>query len=1172
MAVVATVVGGFLAQAPAMAAPQPPNPTAPTAPAAKAKTQTAPTPPVWPKPQALKARGEFAPITPEVTLIAPADADPYALGVIEDTLRTAGAGTVTRGTTPGPGLTVYAGAPAETPLTQLHAPATADLPEGGYRLAVSGRTVALSGVGPDGLFHAAQTLRQLTTTRDGELGFAAVTVKDWPTAPVRGVTESFYGVSWTQQQRLAQLDFMARTKQNRFLYAPGDDPYRQAQWREPYPAAQRADFRALAERAARDHVTLAWAIAPGQALCFSSKKDQRALERKVDAMWALGVRAFQLQFQDVSYSEWHCGADAHEFGTGPDAAARAQAGVANATAEYLTRRYGSDSPELSLLPTEFYQDGPTPYRTALAAALDPAVDVAWTGVGVLPQHITGAQVASATAALRHPLLTVDNYPVNDFAPDRLFLGPYTGREPAVATVSAGVLASAMQQPAASRIPLFTTADYAWNPRGYDPAASWQAAIDDLAGPDPKARAALRALAGNESTSALSGGTAEESAYLRPLTREFWAALDSGDAARLKSAADRLRSAFAVMRGAPGSLDGLAGGTFGDEVRPWLDRLSRYGAAGENAVDMLTAQVAGDGAAAWRARQALDRNRGALTQGTATVGAQALDGFLSRAVDEGDAWAGLRTDGRTATTSMASGRGTDPSAMTDGKDATSWSSAAPPQPDDAFGVDLGTVKAVSGVRIAMGDGSGSDDFLHDAVLEVSAGDGTGWHRIGEYHDQALIEARLPPGTRAREVRLRASSGQSGPVTVREFAVSAAGETPPTASGALSAPAVVDGDLATAAGPGPVTVRFGGARLLDSVTIAARRPQAPHSPAEPYTQLAPYTPSTVDVHLAAGGWHRLGTLKADGWTELPAGVLADAVRLSDGDGVHEVVPWFAAPPRVTIDRPEVDAEAGGPPVTVAATLASGLPRDLRATVAVTAGTPKGAAQGATQAAPKDAKGAPKGVKVTAPAQLDLRRGAAAQAPLSVQVAAGTAPGTYTLPVRFTVAGRTVERRLTVRTHPPTGGPDLVPGSVAASSGDETPDFPASGVADGDPATRWSSPARDDAWVQVELPAPARVGRVVLHWQDAYAAQYEVQTSADGVTWHTAASVTNGGGGRETVWLDSPETAEPAPHTSTGFPAQPAAGAALPTRFIRVQGVRRATKYGYSLYGVEAYAVAG
>ena len=67
-------------------------------------------------------------------------------------------------------------------------------------------------------------------------------------------------------------------------------------------------------------------------MCLASDGDVKALTRKIDAMWALGVRAFQLQFQDVSYSEWHCGKDADTFGSGPEAAARAQARVAGAVA------------------------------------------------------------------------------------------------------------------------------------------------------------------------------------------------------------------------------------------------------------------------------------------------------------------------------------------------------------------------------------------------------------------------------------------------------------------------------------------------------------------------------------------------------------------------------------------------------------------------------------------------------------------------------------------------------------------------------------------------------------------------------------------------------------------------------------------------------------------------
>jgi hyaluronoglucosaminidase len=375
----------------------------------------------------------------------------------------------------GPGgrgpVVLLGGAGAQHALRALRAPERGDLPAGGYRIATGryeGRdTVAVDGVGGDGLFHAVQTLRQLIAA---DRTVPGVLVRDWPGTAVRGMTEGFYGRPWSHAQRLAQLDFMGRTKQNRYLYAPGDDPYRQAQWREPYPAAQRAEFRELADRARRNHVTLAWAVAPAQSMCLASQDDMTALRRKVDAMYALGVRAFQLQFQDASYDEWHCSRDADTFGSGPASAARAHARVASDLARHLADRY-PDAQPLSLMPTEYYQDGVTEYRTALAEELDDRVQVAWTGVGVVPRTITGRELAGARDVFDHPLVTMDNYPVNDYAQDRVFLGPYMGREPAVAAGSAALLANAMEQATASRIPVFTAADYAWNPKGYRPGES-----------------------------------------------------------------------------------------------------------------------------------------------------------------------------------------------------------------------------------------------------------------------------------------------------------------------------------------------------------------------------------------------------------------------------------------------------------------------------------------------------------------------------------------------------------------------------------------------------------------------------------------------------------------------------------------------------------------------------
>ncbi|MEV6245621.1 beta-N-acetylglucosaminidase domain-containing protein [Streptomyces sp. NPDC051742] len=978
----------------------PPSPTAtparptatPARPTASPARPAASLPAVWPRPQSLTAVGPSVRLGDEVTLLADDDADPYALAALRELLRSAGVRTVHTGL-PGRGPVLRASGPsgeaAGAALTALRVPDRVDLPHGGYRLAtgrLQGRdTVVLDGVGEDGLFHAVQTLRQLLGA-GGEV--PGVVVRDWPGTAERGITEGFYGRPWTAEQRLAQIDFLGRTKQNRYLYAPGDDPYRGVQWREPYPAAQQAEFRALAERARARHVTLGWAVAPAQSMCLSSAADVTALSAKLDAMWALGVRSFQLQFQDASYDEWHCDRDADTFGRGPEAAAAAHARVANTIAHRLAERH-PDAEPLTVMPTEYYQDGATAYRTKLAEALDADVRVAWTGVGVVPRTITGGELAGARGALRHPLVTMDNYPVNDYAQDRLFLGPATGREPAVAAGSAAFLAHAMEQAAASRVPLFTTADYAWNPRGYRPRESWRAAVDDLAGPDPAAREALRALAGNGASSVLD--PAGESAYLKPLLAAFWATRTAagtgagGDGAGGAKAARELRAAFAVMRQAPGRLAATAGGALDDETGPWLDQLSRYGLAGETAVDMLLAQSAGDGAAAWKAQLRLEQLRKDLKASRVTVGAGVLDPFLTRAVDRAEAWTGAdRTPAATA-------------------DRTS---------------------------------------------------------------------------------------------------------------------------------GSYTVRLDRARPVEALTVMTE----PVEPVEPAESGGPGADAgtnhaRVEAYVPGEGWRPLGPLSASGWTQAELkGLRAEALRVVwDGEGpapeVRSLVPWFADGPRagLALARTETDAEIGGPPQRVDVELSGQRAGEVRG--------------------PLTAK-APKGVTVRLPEQAVVERGARTTVPLEVSVAPDAPAGAYRVPVSF--AGE--ERVLTVRAFPRTAGPDLARTATASSSGDETPDFPASSAADGDPATRWSSPAEDGAWWQVELPEPARIGQVVLHWQDAYASRYRVQVSADGRVWRTAATVADGRGGRESVRMDAADT-----------------------RFLRVQGETRATPYGYSLWSVETYAVA-
>ncbi|WP_416968835.1 beta-N-acetylglucosaminidase domain-containing protein [Streptomyces sp. 4F14] len=597
--------------------------TLPTLPPASA-APAAPLPQIWPTPQHVTAGRGSLTVPDRVVEVVGEKTDPAARRVVETALRAAGADdivTVTAGDRPPPAaLTVYVGGPTENPdtaraLRRLHAPSPAGLPAEGYVLASGRRTLALSGVDTAGTFYAAQTLRQLLTGRQ----LPVVTVKDWPTAKLRGVIEGFYGTPWSHAARLAQLDFYGRTKQNVYVYSPKNDAYLRARWRDEYPPAALATLKELVDRAAENHVRFTYALSPGLSVCYSSQDDIAALVRKFASLYDIGVRSFAIPLDDISYTKWNCPADEAKFGTGGAAAGTAQAYLLDeAWAAFSQGRSGLGA--LEMVPTEYSDLADSPYKSALREHLDKDVIVEWTGTATIPPVITTAQTEQAREVYGHPILIWDNYPVNDYVTSRLLLGPYTGREPGVPTTAVGVTANPMVQAEASKLALFTSAAYLWNPHVYDPGKAFLASVRDLAG-GPAAEHWLRIFAENQYSSALN---TTESPTLTKLIADFRA---SGDE-------KALRAYFTDMTRTPAELRAhLANPGFLKESSAWLDKLGAYGTAGVTALDLLRAHQQGDTDAVSRLWNRLQSERKALDAVPQQVSPGVMDQFLYRTVLE-----------------------------------------------------------------------------------------------------------------------------------------------------------------------------------------------------------------------------------------------------------------------------------------------------------------------------------------------------------------------------------------------------------------------------------------------------------------------------------------------------------------------------------------------------------
>ncbi len=118
------------------------------------------------------------------------------------------------------------------------------------------------------------------------------------------------------------------------------------------------------------------------------------------------------------------------------------------------------------------------------------------------------------------------------------------------------------------------------------------------------------------------------------------------------------------------------------------------------------------------------------------------------------------------------------------------------------------------------------------------------------------------------------------------------------------------------------------------------------------------------------------------------------------------------------------------------------------------------------------------------------------------------------------------------------------------------------DEDFSTRWSSAwsdgtgdnpeepeydgTPDDEWIAVDLGEFIDINQVILTWEAAFGSAYDIETSLDGYLWNTAFEERSGDGEEDNIVLNTP----------------------VPTRFLRMHGIDRATVFGYSIYEFAAY----
>jgi len=307
---------------------------------------------------------------------------------------------------------------------------------------------------------------------------------------IRGIK----GLAWTPEQYLEEIPVVASYKMNfmmncylsmfsqpPFPGTPWNGETMKNEWWLPIPAAKKAAYEQVFKKAKEYGLDFCFSIHPQ---LFSSRPANLSSEKDFELLWqhyawaqSKGIKWFSVTIDDIDFfagKDFKISGEEHAF-------------FVNKLLKRLRKK--DKDVQMILCPTYYSGIGSAvpkekAYLEALARLLDKDVYIFWTG------PVNAAAASEFKSVVGHRMFLWDNYPVNDNSTNAIHLAPLTGRDVNLYKVIDGYMSNPLgPQSEANRIPMFTVADYAYDPLGYDRTRSiGQAIIHQTE--DPKQRETL----------------------------------------------------------------------------------------------------------------------------------------------------------------------------------------------------------------------------------------------------------------------------------------------------------------------------------------------------------------------------------------------------------------------------------------------------------------------------------------------------------------------------------------------------------------------------------------------------------------------------------------------------------------------------------------------------------
>ncbi|CEN51457.1 O-GlcNAcase BT_4395 [Capnocytophaga canimorsus] len=433
----------------------------------------------------------------------------------------------------------------------------------GYYLRIEKNNIYVIGSDSRGTYYGLRTLEQILSKPELPLG----EIIDYPDLPNRGVVEGFYGTPWSHEKRIRQIEFYGKHKLNTYIYGPKDDPYHSSpNWRLPYPEKEALQIKELVQKSNENYVDFVWAIHPGKDIRWN-EEDRQNLLKKIEKMYALGVRAFAVFFDDISGE-----------GTNPQKQAELLNFLHN---EFVAQK--KDVNPLIMCPTEYNKAWSNPekrYLETLGETLHPSIEIMWTGNTVVAD-IDKPTMQWINAKIKRKAYIWWNFPVSDYVRNHMLLGPAYGNTSDIKNDMSGFVSNPMEHPEASKIAIYGVADYTWNLEKYDSDTAWKNAIAEMM---PENKEALLTFAKHNSDLGANGHRyrREESVDFKPIAENFLKNLEALHNPETQSVTEE----FEKMVWASEQLLKTSENKYlTEELHPWLLQFQLVGKTGVSVMKM-----------------------------------------------------------------------------------------------------------------------------------------------------------------------------------------------------------------------------------------------------------------------------------------------------------------------------------------------------------------------------------------------------------------------------------------------------------------------------------------------------------------------------------------------------------------------------------------------------------